>query len=91
MIAQTISYILSFIVNFFLSNYFTFKTKPSLKKGIGFAMSHVINWLLRSGLLYVFINYFGIADKYALIPVSCIVFPINFVLVRTVLKSKKLA
>ncbi|MDD6210936.1 MAG: GtrA family protein [Bacteroidales bacterium] len=87
-IAYSIGYIISFVMNFFLSNYFTFRTRPSLKKGIGFGASHLINYLLQISFLNI-ILYFGIPETYAPILVFIIVVPINFLLVRTVLKSSK--
>ena len=87
-VAYSIGYAISFICNFFLSNFFTFKTKPSFKKGIGFGASHVINYLLHVILLSVFIKL-GVNEDLAPIPVFCIVIPINFLLVRFVLKSGK--
>ena len=88
-VALTLGYAISFIGNFFLSNYFTFKTKPSVKKGIGFGLSHAVNYGLQMLLLPCFI-YLGIPERFALIPVFAIAIPVNFILVRTVLKSKKL-
>lgn len=88
-IAYTIGYALSFIVNFYLSNYFTFKTIPNIKKGIGFGISHGVNYLLHILLLNFFL-WLGIPKQYAPIPVFAIVIPINFLLVRFVLKSKKI-
>lgn len=86
-IAYSIGYGTSFLCNFYLSNKFTFKTKPTIKKGIGFGLSHFINYLLQIILLSIFIKL-GISDKYAPIPVFCIAVPINFLMVRFVLKSK---
>lgn len=86
-IAYSIGYGISFLGNFYLSNKFTFKTKPTFKKGIGFGLSHFINYLLQVILLSVFIKL-GIPDKYAPIPVFCIAVPVNFLMVRSVLKSK---
>lgn len=86
-IAYSIGYGISFLGNFYLSNKFTFKTKPSFKKGLGFGLSHFINYLLQIILLSIFIKL-GIPDKYAPIPVFCIAVPVNFLMVRFVLKSK---
>lgn len=86
-IAYSIGYGISFLGNFYLSNRFTFKTKPTIKKGVGFGLSHFINYLLQIILLNIFIKL-GISDKYAPIPVLCIAVPINFLMVRFVLKSK---
>ena len=84
-IAYTVGYALSFLMNFWLSNKFTFRTKPSVKKGVGFAASHLTNYLLHIILLNFFI-WIGIDSNLAPIPVLCIVVPINFLLVRTALK-----
>lgn len=86
-IAYSIGYGISFLGNFYLSNIFTFKTKPTFKKGVGFGLSHFINYLLQVILLSIFIKL-GMPDKYAPIPVFCIAVPINFLMVRFVLKSK---
>lgn len=86
-IAYSIGYGISFLCNFYLSNRFTFKTKPTFKNGVGFGLSHFINYLLQVILLSVFIKL-GVSDKYAPIPVFCIAVPVNFLMVRFVLKSK---
>lgn len=85
-ISYSLGYIISLIANFWLSNVFTFKTKPSLKSSVGFGLSHLINYLMHISLLNLFI-LLGIPNTYAPIPVFCIVVPINFMLVRTALKK----
>ncbi|RGO89400.1 GtrA family protein [Bacteroides thetaiotaomicron] len=88
-IAYTIGYVISFILNFYLSNIFTFNTKPTVRKGIGFGISHFINYLLHIGLLSLFI-WIGVPERWAPLPVFALVVPVNFLLVRFVLKSKKI-
>ena len=85
----TIGYIISFVFNFFLSNYFTFKTRPTVKKGIGFMASHGINYLLQIVFLNLYM-WIGVPETWAPIPMFVTVVPINFILVRIVLKSSKL-
>ena len=86
-ISITIGYVVSVVCNFFLSNYFTFKTRPTLKKGIGFAMSHCLNYVLQIFFLNLYIHW-GIAQSWAPLPMFATVVPINFLLVRFVLKSQ---
>ncbi len=88
-IAYTLGYVISFIANYFLSSYFTFRTNATAKKVVGFGLSHLINYGLHMLLLNVFLH-FGVNDKIAPIFVFAIAIPVNFILVRTVLKSKKL-
>ena len=88
-IAYTIGYVISFGANFFLSTYFTFKTRPNLKRGIGFGVSHLINYALQI-LLLNFFMWLGITQQLAPIAVFVMVIPVNFLLVRTALKTKYL-
>ncbi len=86
-IAYSFGYVISWFCNFYLSAHFTFKEKTSVKRGIGFALSHGVNYLLH----LIFLNFFlwlGVPEAWAPIPVFCIVIPINFLLVRFVFKSK---
>lgn len=87
-IAYTIGYLLSFVCNFFLSSYFTFKSKASVKRGIGFIGAHLNNYLLHMILLNLFL-YLGVSETLAPIPVYLIAVPVNFILVRWVFKHHK--
>lgn len=86
-LAYSIGYGISFLCNFYLSSVFTFRSKASIKKGIGFGMSHVVNYLLHVLLLSLFLRL-GMNEQVAPIPVFVIVVPVNFLLVRFVFKSK---
>jgi len=88
-IAYSIGYICSFCINFILSANFTFQTKLSIKKGVGFSLSHLINYGLHLILLNFFL-YLKLSTTYAPIPVFMIAIPVNFVLVRFVFKSSKI-
>ena len=86
-IIYTIGYVVSWFCNLYLTAYFTFKSDVSIKRGVGFAISHVINYMLHILFLNVFLHI-GVPEKWAPIPVFCVVIPINFMLVRSVFKSK---
>ncbi|MBP3420278.1 MAG: GtrA family protein [Marinifilaceae bacterium] len=88
-VAYATGYIVSFIANFYLTAYFTFKVKPSLKKAIGMGGAHLVNFLLHMLLLNLFL-YIGIEKQWAPIPVFAIAIPVNFILVRFVFKNKRL-
>lgn len=81
-----ISYTISFICNFFLSNYFTFHTRPNAAKGLGFALSHLINMGLQVGLVAIFKGLTG--PTLALLPAMAICIPVNYCLVRFALTSR---
>lgn len=88
-LAYTIGYAISFICNFYLTSVFTFQLKATIKKGIGFIVCHLINYILHLFFLAFFI-WVGVEKNYAPIPVYLIVIPVNFLLVRFVFKTEKL-
>lgn len=85
-VAYTIGYGLSFLVNFWLSAKFTFKSAPTPLKGLGFALSHLVNYGLQILVLNVAVKI-GIPQAFAPIPVYVICVPVNFILVRFVFKK----
>lgn len=87
-IAYTIGYVIAWCCNFYLSAHFTFKSETSVKRGMGFAISHGINYVLHMVLLNLFM-WLGLSETLAPIPVYCIAVPVNFILVRYVFKSGK--
>ena len=87
-IAYTIGYVVSWFCNLFLSARFTFKENVSVKRGVGFALSHLVNYMLHMLFLNLFLAI-GLSAEIAPIFVYVIVIPINFLLVRFVFKSKQ--
>lgn len=85
-IAYTIGFVISWCCNLWLSAHYTFKTTVNVKRGVGFAVSHGINYLLHLGFLNLFL-WIGISATIAPWLVFCCVIPINFILVRTVFKK----
>lgn len=87
--AYFIGFMISWLCNLWMTAKITFKTHVSLKRGIGFAVTHGINYLLHVLFLNIFLAI-GITEQIAPIPVYCCVVPINFILVRTLFKSNKM-
>ena len=86
-ISMTVGYALSFIFNFFATTYFTFKVKANAKRGAGFIVAHVVNYLLQMLTLNLFIHL-GVSKELAPIPMFCVCVPVNFILVRFFVKKK---
>ena len=85
-ISYTVGYLISFCCNFWLSAKFTFKTKATAKRGIGFALSHLINYGMQILVLNVALKL-GTPRIWAPIPVYMICIPVNFLLVKFVFKK----
>lgn len=87
-VAYTIGYVLSFLVNYYLTAHFTFKEKASTKNGIGFGGAHLVNYFLHI-ILFNFFLWIGLSRELAPIAVLAIAVPANFVMVRFVFKHFK--
>ena len=87
-IAYTIGYIVSLVCNFFLTTYFTFRSKVSVKKAAGFSFSHIVNYTLHMVLFNLFISL-GINRLIAPILVLMIAVPTNFTILHLVYRKKK--
>lgn len=85
--AWSVGYVISFICNFVLTTYFTFKVKPDKKKAGGFAVSHMVNWAMQMGTLHFFI-FAGVDKTWAPLPMYMVCMPVNFLLVRFFVKTK---
>lgn len=62
-------YAVSFIANYIVSLKWTFKTKGNAKKGLGFALSHVINWGMQTTLLNLMLKV-GVGSRLAVLAVA---------------------
>lgn len=89
-IAYTIGYATSFICNFFMTSYFTFRSNPSLKRALGFGGSHLVNYLIHMGLFNLFLSL-DVNQEIAPLFVLAVAVPVNFVMLRFVFKHKQRA
>lgn len=87
-IAYTIGYVVSLVCNFFMTTYFTFRSKVSVGKTAGFGFSHIINYTLHMVLLNLFLSL-GIHRLIAPILVLMIAVPTNFTILHFVYHKKK--
>jgi len=87
-IAYTAGYIISFVGNYFLTNYFTFRTRPSWGKFIGFAGSHGLNYVLHI-VLFNFFLFMGVHKLIAPPLVMLVAMLVQFCILRIVFTWNK--
>lgn len=85
-IAFLVGYLVAVIVNYIMTTSFTFKVKATKKNGLGFIVSNIINFVLSEAFLNLFI-YLGVSKQWAPIPMYAVCIPINFLIVRYVMKK----
>ena len=88
-VAYTIGYLLSWFCNLYLTSRFTFHRKATLKKSVGFAGAHIVNYFMHIVLLQFFL-WSGMHKALAPFFVMGIATIINFFLVRFVFKGGNL-
>ena len=87
-LAFSTGYFISFLYNFTMTSYFTFRVKPSMSRFLRFAASHGTNYLLQIFLLNFFIHVVNLNAKIAPVPVYAISIPVNYMLVRLAMKRR---
>ena len=84
-ISLVCGYIISLIVNYFLTIYWTFKTKSNVKNLIGVVSVHLLNlFVIRIGLMFIYVDLMSINDRIAYLPTLLISVVINYILVKFV-------
>ena len=86
-LSLAVDYAVSFVFNFVASTRYTFRVKANASRGAGFALSHVVNFLLQMATLNLFI-WLGVSRELAPVPMFCVCVPVNFILVRFFLKKE---
>ena len=82
-VALVSGYCLSFIVNYLLTTYCTFKKKTSTGNLFGMIAAHMFNlFVVRMSLMWIFVNITEIPDRIAYIPTLLISMVTNFLVVR---------
>ena len=87
-IAYTAGYVLSFVGNFFLTSYFTFRTVPTWRRFVGFAGSHGLNYVLHIVLFNLFL-WAGVHRLVAPPLVMLVAMLVQFCVLRFVFTGRK--
>ena len=87
-VAYITGYLMSFVSNFFLTSYFTFRTKPTWKRFLGFSGSHAINFGLHIVLFNVFL-WLGVHQLVIPLFVMAIAMMVQFFILRMVFVRHK--
>lgn len=87
-IALASGYLLSLVFNYFLTVRWTFKKQTNIKNAIGLVSAHLFNlFVVRMGLMFIFVDMCSINDKIAYIPTLGISMFTNFIIIKIVLQK----
>ena len=83
-------FVISWLVNYFMSSYWTFQEKPTKTNFIGMLSAHLINlFVVRMGVMYVLVDVLSLNSRIAYIPTLIIAAITSFIMVRFCFKYKK--
>jgi len=89
-VALVSGYLLSLIANYFLTIYWTFQSKPNKKNAVGIIVAHLFNlFVVRMGLMYLFVDIMDISDKIAYVPTLLISVVTNFIIIKFIVNKLK--
>ena len=86
-VALMTGYCISLLANYFLTVYWTFRIKPSKKNVGSVVVAHLVNlFVVRMGLMWIFVQLCYLPDNIAYIPTLVISVIVNFFLVKIAVK-----
>ena len=89
-VALVSGYLISLCVNYLLTVYWTFQTQSSVLNLVGIVGAHMFNlFIVRMGLMLLFVELIGLPDSIAYIPMAVISAITNYLVIRTVVKYSK--
>lgn len=87
-LAMICGFCLSIGVNYLLNIYWAFSAKPNIKNAISILSAHCFNiFIVRMGLMWLFINLFMLSESIAFIPTLCISIVTNYIIIRLVVRK----
>jgi putative flippase GtrA len=88
LVSHISAFILSMIGSFFMNTYFTYKTKPSLKKFFQFPLTYVVNVTVTTSSVYLLVDQLGMDKNIAPLLASLIAIPFTFIVSKKILVNK---
>lgn len=83
------AFLLSMIGSFFLNCYFTYRTKPTIKKFIAFPLTNVVNFVISTGSLYVIVDLLHMNKEWAPLVSMFLPIPFTYLMSRWILEYRK--
>lgn len=84
-ISHSIAFLISMIGSFYLNCYFTYKTKPSIKKFFQFPLTYVVNYTVSTLSLFILIDLLNLNELIAPLIASAIPIPFTYLVSRWIL------
>lgn len=88
-IAHSLAFMWSALISYFLTCFFTFKTKPTWKNFILFPLTILPNYLISTIGTEVFVTYLNTNEKYTSTILMILIIPVTFLINKIIFKKDK--
>jgi putative flippase GtrA len=88
MAAHIVSFLISMVGSFYLNSYFTYKTKPTVKKLLQFPLTYVVNITVSSTAIYIFVVLMNLNENVSPLLASVLAIPFTFVISKMILTKE---
>jgi putative flippase GtrA len=78
LIAHILGFLISMVGSFYLNSYYTYKTKPTLKKFLHFPLTYVLNIVISTSAIYILVDMLGMNKDVSPLLASVIAIPFTF-------------
>lgn len=86
--SHLLGFVISMVGSFFLNSYFTYKSKPTLKKFLQFPLTYIVNVTVTTSALYLLTEVLKVNGLISPLLASGIAIPFTFVISRKILVDK---
>lgn len=86
--SHLIALVLSIIGSFYLNSYFTYRTKPTLRKFFTFPLTYVVNIVITTSSLYIMVDLLNWHEVISPFIASLFAIPFTFLLSKYILADK---
>ena len=88
MAAHVLAFAVAMVGSYFLSCYFTFRTKPTWRKFLLFPLSNATNFVISTVGLYLLVHWFDVDSRIAPLLAAAAAIPFTFVVAQFVLVNR---
>ncbi|ATW48872.1 GtrA family protein [Streptomyces peucetius] len=83
--AHVVAFLLSMVGSFFLTSYFTYRTRPTWRKFLLFPLTNAANFVVTTSGVYLLVEVFRFERTYAPLIAAAAAIPITFAVSRVIM------
>ena len=83
--AHVIAFALSMVGSFFLTTFFTYRTRPTWRKFLLFPLTNAANFVITTVGVWFLVDVAGLDSRYAPLIAAAAAIPVTFLLSRTIM------